>query len=60
MYVGKKKNLYFKYKYIIISTHSSLSYNFKLNLLICKIDVYMSLFKTIDKLISKLKKTKSI
>ena len=29
-----KKNLYFKYKYINISTHSSLSHNFKLNLVI--------------------------
>ena len=30
----KKKNLYFKYKYINISINSSLSHNFKLNLVI--------------------------
>ncbi len=43
-----------------ISENNNKKYRFKLNLLICKIDVYMSLFKTIDKLINKLKKTKSI
>lgn len=38
-------------KYVNINDNKK--YRFKLNLLICKIDVYMSLFKTIDKLLKK-------
>lgn len=40
-----------------VNINDNKKYRFKLNLLICKIDVYMSLFKTIDKLLKKYKST---